>query len=746
MHRVFVACALLIAGSIAPAMSEDATNMPPVVPVGYDAYRQWDRWAYQRIGVRAYMRSTYDRSGGNEVADASHFLYQLADDRNVTVDFEGRGIMYFARYNHWHGSPWHYEVDGRDNVVQETSTPDPLHPKENSVFLPEHAFAKPLAYTWSDTKGADLSWIPVGFTKSFRMMYERTFYGTGYYIFHQFVDGIPLSMPIVAWSTDATPAPDVLSLIDRAGSDIAPKAGVDGTREDVGHIDLRAGQSQMVWKHAGSGQLRALEFSLPREQALAFSQARLQIIWDGRAVPSVDAPVALFFGAGTFYNRDNKEYLVKSFPMVVRFTADRVHLSCYFPMPFFHVAEIRLIGASEQPLAQVEWRVRAQPFTAPPNHVGYFHATFMDHDEPEARRLDGKGSDLVLLNTQKVEGGGDWSGSFVGTSLVFSDNGVLSTLEGDPRFFFDDSNTPQAQGTGTEEWSGGGDYWGGVTMTLPFAGHPTGARSRRDAVSPEDKIEASYRYLLADLMPFGRNALIQLERGGENDSAEHYQSVAYWYGLPAAALLKTDELDIGDDASERAHAYASPDAGKPYELSSRYEWGPDTRWGIELFPALADKGRVTKTMSEFTLRIDPANLGVMLRRKLDYAYPNQRAEVFVRDAGDAAAPWQSAGIWYTAGSNTNVFSNGGIHSVADFSSARRELGATEHIVQTSNRRFRDDEFLVPSALTKERSAIRVRIAFTPVERPLFPGNPLAELAWSEMRYTAYSFVMPDFTP
>ena len=51
---------------------------PPTIPVGLDAYRQWDRWPYQRIGARAYMRSTYDRRGGNEGADASHFLYQLA--------------------------------------------------------------------------------------------------------------------------------------------------------------------------------------------------------------------------------------------------------------------------------------------------------------------------------------------------------------------------------------------------------------------------------------------------------------------------------------------------------------------------------------------------------------------------------------------------------------------------------------------------------------------------------------------
>ncbi|MGD0364820.1 MAG: hypothetical protein ABSC93_28415 [Bryobacteraceae bacterium] len=50
------------------------------------------------------MRGTYDRSGGNEGAGASHFLYQLGGDFNVPLDFEGPGILYFARYDHWHGS------------------------------------------------------------------------------------------------------------------------------------------------------------------------------------------------------------------------------------------------------------------------------------------------------------------------------------------------------------------------------------------------------------------------------------------------------------------------------------------------------------------------------------------------------------------------------------------------------------------------------------------------------------------
>ena len=33
--------------------------------------------------------------------------------------------------------------------------------------------------------------------------------------------------------------------------------------------------------------------------------------------------------------------------------------------------------------------------------------------------------------------------------------------------------------------------------------------------------------------------------------------------------------------------------------------------------------------------------------------------------------------------------------------------------------------------------------FTPVNRELFPGHPFPERpAWSEVRYTAYSYVMP----
>lgn len=725
------ACRFMVPGVALVLWSATFAADPPLIPVGLDAYRQWERWPYHRIGARSSMRSTYDRRGGNEGADASHFLYQERDDFNVSLDVAGPGVLYFARYNHWHGSPWHYEVDGVDHLVQETSTATPTKPVANSVFLPKQLFLSPLSFTWSVTKGADLMWVPIPFERSLRMAYSRTHYGTGYYIYHQYARGARLSQPVRSWDGQTPPAADVLQLIARAGTDLGPvtkaTARVDA---HAGDLLLKGTSAQSVVRLTqGPAMLRTLILSVPRESALALGRARLRITWDDRSQPSIDAPVALFFGAGTLYNRDNKPYLVKAFPVHIRFDDQRVSLACYFPMPFYKSAHIELVGTEESASLPVQWSVRTVPYRDAAHDVAYFHATYADHPTPEL------GKDMVLLDTHAVEGGGGWCGHFVGTSFIFSHNGVLNTLEGDPRFFFDDSQTPQAQGTGTEEWGGGGDYWGGRTMTLPFAGHPVGARNAKEAKNDEDKIESAYRFLLADLMPFGKNARICLEHGGINDSTEHYQTVTYWYGSPGTTLIKTDELKLGNDESEKVHGYVSPQASAPYQITSRYEWGVDHLKGKEIYPAHTDSGRSTTGTSEFTLKLRRDNVGVLLRRKLDYAFPNQRAEVEVADSshgeqGDALR-WQPAGSWYLAGSNTCVYSN-----------PKDELGATQHVVQTSNRRFRDDEFLLPRDLTKARSAIRLRVRFTPVKRPLFPGQPVPELAWSEIRYTAYCTVWP----
>ena len=696
---------------------------PPMIPVGIDAYRMWDRWAYLRIGQRTYMPTTASRTGDN--SDPGNFLYQLPEERNVTMDVTGPGVLAFARYNHWHGSPWHYIIDGEDHIIKESSSDNPRKPVEGSVFIPEKQFPSPLAYTWSTTKGADLMWVPLPFEQSFTMAYTRTHYSTGYYIYHKFPVGAKnLSRPIKSWTMDDVPPQDVINLINSSGEDIAPKGAAVTTLSGIVNLEPEKVHKLATITRSPST-IRAIKFIVPRAQAAAFGDAHLRIFWDDSKYPSVDAPVKLFFGTGSMFNRENKQYLVKGLPLNIRFDSTSVRFACYFPMPFMKSARIELLGAEGSPVKGISWSVRYEPYRDPANWVCNFHATYVDHGTGEL------GYDLVLLDTTKLdEGGGDWCGHFVGTSFIFSDNAYLSTLEGDPRFFFDDSNTPQAQGTGTEEWGGGGDYWGGANMTLPFAGHPVGTRNRGLAVSEEDKIESAYRFLLTDLMPFGKNARIQLEHGDHNNTTEHYRTVTYWYGLHQACLKQTDSLHVSDTADEAKHNYESPTASPVQTLTSRYELSLDFYKDKEIHPATTDTGRYMTGISTFTLQLDPKNVGALLRRKFDYNFPNQYAKVYVADM-KPGSPWKEVGEWYSAGSQTVLFSD-----------PPKELDPNEMQIRTSGRRWKEDEFLLPDSVTRGRSAIRIKLEFTPKNIPLFPGQPMPEQAWSEYRYTVYCYVMP----
>jgi len=724
------------------AQQQQQQTTPPVIPVGLDAYLMWDQLPTQRIGARAYMRSTYDRRGGNESADASHFLFMEDEAHNVTLDVAGKGVLYFVRTNHWHGSPWRYTVDGNTYTITETATADPVDAKgkfKKTTFIPEKSFPEPLTFTWSTTKGADLMWVPMPFERSFQLAYGRTRYGTGYYIYHHYANEEYLSQPIKAWTINQIPDKKVLDLINLAGADIAPK----NIKKQTGTLKLD--KATVEFAHIQSAaSIRALKFSLPLDKAIDMERIRLRITWDNRQHASIDAPLCLFFGAGTLYNREQNEFLVKGFPINIRFDYNRnkVELACYYPMPFFKSARFELYGITPSD-TKIDYEIRYEPYALPPNSSSYFHATYKDFPVPEA------GKDLILLDTKNTEGATDWSGNFVGTSFIFTHDGNLGTLEGDPRFFFDDSLTPQAYGTGTEEWCGGGDYWGGLNMTLPFAGHPCGIPKREDAKNKYDLIHSAYRFLIADLMPFGKRAMICLEHGGENLSYEHYETVTYWYGLPKPSLILTDEINIGNEENERAHKYVSPQASDMITIVSRYELGidvfPKDIWGKgldtakmmgyvsgkEVYPAHQETGRYTRGSSEFTVKLNPDNYGALIRRTLDYSFPNQKAEVYVADG--ESGDWRYVGIWYLAGSNTCIYSD-----------PRGELDKRLYNVQTSNRRFRDDEFMIPAKLTKGKTSLRIKVKHIAEDRDLYPGMPYPKKsAWSELRYKVYSYVMPD---
>lgn len=719
----------------------------PVIPIGLDAYRMWDKLPYHKIGIRAYMRSTYDRRGGNRWADASNFLYQESDTFNVTLDVKGQGILYFKRTNHFHGSPWHYEIDGNNTIVKETATDDPIDAKNkysHVTFIPEDLFPFPLTYTWTTTKGADLMWVPLGFEERLRLAYTRTLYGTGYYIYHMIPKGTKhISKTLKAWDK-TPPASDVLDLLKNSGNDIVDNKTM--MSRVSGKLSLKPNQTQQLKSlPQGSHIIRSFKMKIPLTDGFDFGRTRLKVTWDNNWHASIDAPVGLFFGAGELYNAENKEYLVKGLPLNVRYDKTHIHLSCYWPMPYFKNAVFQLEDRSGKAFNNVEYEFYIEEYKGPLNHLNYFHATYSDHPQP----VDGE--DIVYLDTKITEGGGDWSGHFVGMSWIFTRDGVLEVLEGDPRFFFDDSQTPQAWGTGTEEWGGGGDYWGGETMTLPLAGHPIGKMDRH-AKNEKELINSAYRFLVADYFPFGKRAVIRIEHGGNNNNREHISGVVYWYGVNNPSLILTDQLNVCNDTDRKRHNYSSPTASDCYALVSRYEWGPDTDPPGNFnersrrdefynskgyFFAQEDSVRYMSGTTEFTARILENNHGVMLRRKFDYLYPNQEAKVYIRKPGDSK--WQYVDVWYTSGSNTCVHSR---PVGKPFTEA--EFAPTEHNVITSNRRWREEEFVISSVFTKGLNEIEIKLEFVPNTQELFPGFPFpGPSAWSESRYWVYSYVLPE---
>ena len=314
MKKVFLwlLCGLLFSSFHLNAQSSDRSNEPPIIPLGLDAYFMWDQLHTQRIGERAYMVSTYMREGGNRRADSRNFLWMGENEEyNVTMAIIGSGVLYFKRTNHWHGSPWRYVVDGTENIIQETGTADPLNTKKeikHATFIPAEPFPEPLVYTWATTKGADLIWVPIGFEESFRLAYGRTFYGTGYYIYKKYANEDLLSKPISAWNLNQVPDKDVIDLLKQSGSDIAP----DNIQTKKGNIQLD--QHRKIFteiRNDGPSIVRAFKITVPLEKAIELERLRVLVTWDDRIYPSVDAPPALFYGAGTLYNRDKKEYLVK---------------------------------------------------------------------------------------------------------------------------------------------------------------------------------------------------------------------------------------------------------------------------------------------------------------------------------------------------------------------------------------------------------------------------------------------------
>jgi hypothetical protein len=82
--------------------------------------------------------------------------------------------------------------------------------------------------------------------------------------------------------------------------------------------------------------------------------------------------------------------------------------------------------------------------------------------------------------------------------------------------------------------------------------------------------------------------------------------------------------------------------------------------------------------------------------------------------------------------------------VVVYSNPPGELDAPTPVLETTLRRWREDEFLIARALTEGRTALHLRITPQPRGLPFLqsPGAPVPPEDWSAFRYWAYSWKYP----
>jgi hypothetical protein len=332
--------------------------------------------------------------------------------------------------------------------------------------------------------------------------------------------------------------------------------------------------------------------------------------WDGHTLADIHAPTGIFFGCA------NEAYNAVSLPLSVeKLASGRVRLCCYFPMPFWREAQIVWVNRSAYPLAPLSVEVTVAPNQLDPARSGYFS---------------------TLYRMGETSYGRDWRlYQSPGTGWLV---GVVQSMqnehycEGDEHFYIDGAVSPQINGTGSEDYYLG-CFWPNFAYSSPFACCVGDAEIQGGGYFfGAYRVPSCYcRYHLEAPIPFFTSIDARIQHGGLSHIRSNYRSLAYCYLRKRPALRQTDFVDVGNPASEAAHAYRATHS----ELTGLETACPE---GEHFETRLDERGR-RHAGGEITLSvaIDPENAGVRLRRRLDQASPRQTADVYVD--GEYAGRW-----------------------------------------------------------------------------------------------------------
>ncbi|TLS49026.1 DUF2961 domain-containing protein [Paenibacillus antri] len=625
------------------------------MPRGITNMERFDLLPVLRDGVQVRYEGSIDKQGRN--ADWDWWLYRERDEW-VIFDVDGPGCIYnFVqhRYPESREPTFRFYFDGEEA---------PRFEIKPSEFGSKAPFVAPLAdaYLGPEDNGRGpirvvRSFVPMPFAKSCRVTTDLRLKGPnkgdggwGHIVYHAYDTADEVRTFTGTESYDR-----LLDMWRNVGSDPKPTAPSDA--HAVERLELRPGESTTVLEERGPGSVEAIVAELAHAKPDDLMNVWIRATWDEHADADVECPIGVFFANelgihpvgvlshgrrpdGTFYH--------------------------YFPMPYWRSARIELVNKGGEPVTFARWETRtttARNALYEEGRTGYFRST------PYYRAKATHGADSVI---GRIAGRGHLVAGHV--TGVTRKPGLIS-CEGDVRVHIDGIATPQVESDGSESWVCYG--WGFPT---PPEMNPSSAYD-----GLPDNPWSMVRLCSGDWYPFQSELVFGIEAGEFNNQYIRHSGALFYYGVDEPGLTLTDELDIGDPASEGIHSYRTSGSRGYYTLESYYEGDDDHR-------SIRDTGHEIEGWSEFVATVHPENAGVRLRRRSDQMTGRQKANVYV----DGALVTERS--WYAADRNPY-------------------------------KRWLEDEFDVPAAYTSGKSEITIRLEYVQAGETR---------AWNEFYYWIYS--------
>jgi len=572
---------------------------------------------FQPNGTQTKQFISFDASGGNRDYDFDKAFTKYIDSNGECVIFDeyGPGCLYRQQMNIW--SEW---KKGKGRII---------HPKAGSQFRIKYyfdnkpiprinmtmdeffgckikPFTEPYGFFDLPKKRFAILYYPFAFEKRLKVTVTTDVEKISNWYQYTYLK-YPAETVVQTWAGQVDIGSTVRDQWYNTGKDPKSASGNISTSRTVSISD---GEEKTILNLKGKGSIANLKINLKPFTKSTFFNTNIKIYWDGSDVAAVDLPLGyLFGGGGKDYECSDKVWNKKLATLFFGFDKAKGDFYSYWPMPYWSQAKIVIQNNSGTKITSLKCDVEYKPsdvYNYPYGRAGYFCAKrTVDHDAEKewfTRAFEEKGR-----------------GHIVGIS--FYSEGY--DMDGDEFTYIDGSRTPQIHGDGTEDdhnqgW-GGGDFqkplWGGLI----------------------NGYQGAYRIYMNDCYVFNKDIKINYEyskcgghaHGGKTDIA------IFYYKTDNGNITLTDELDIGDTSSEKSHSYMINNQTWSKSVTSGYD-GYEKNIKHDM---CTDTGRAFRGYSRFTVKIDPDNQGVKLKKRINRKDNGvQKADVYI-DNVKVTQPW-----------------------------------------------------------------------------------------------------------